>query len=384
MGRVSFGQEREQWGRKRAPGEFAQALLACTASHAQDIPVASIQSVTGAVAFAGAHYQKAIRLAVDEFNQQGGVAGQKINLIEHDNASDKGQAINLANQAIDRDRALLVLGPTTTADTLAVAPLFNEKRVPFIGFAGSDAILRAGPWSLKFRQGTDVDGPQLARYVLEKTPSRKLALVFDRSNEALIEFKNVFRDAFKAGGGSVVTEEAVVSGDSNFLPLATKLKSMDVDAVYLTSYAEQSANIVRQLRQAGLPEKVRIIGSLAIVSPKFLSIAGKAAEGVIAVSDYVPGMERPLNKAFDAAWQARYKTEPDSYAATGYSLAKVALAALEEAGPDPTREKVREAYMRLKEVPVVVGNGVWSHTDRHPRYGALVLTVRDGKFAIAP
>ncbi len=369
---------------QRLAAVAALAAAGSSLAGAQTLNLVSVQSMTGPTAFAGAIFQKSIQLAVDEANQKGGIHGNKIGVVERDYASDKGQAINLANQAIDRDRALFVLGPTTTADTLAVAPLFNDKRTPFIGFAGSDAILKAGPWTLKFRQGTDVDGPVLARYVLEKTPVRKVALVFDRTNEALIEFKNVFRDAFKAGGGSVVAEEAVVSSDSNFLPLATKLKNMDIDAVYLTSYAEQSANIALQLRQAGLPEKVRILGSLAIVSPKFLSVAGKAAEGVIAISDYVPGMDRPLNKAFDAAYLARYKTEPDSYAATGYSLAQVALATLQEAGPNPTREKVRDAYMRLKDVPVIVGSGTWSHTERRPNYGALVLTVKDGKFVIAP
>ncbi len=362
----------------------ALAAAGVPAAQAQDVTLVSIQSMTGPAAFAGAVFQKAVQLAVEEANAKGGIHGSKISVVERDNAGDKGQAINLTNQAIDRDRALMVIGPTTTADSLAVAPVFNEKRTPFIGFAGSDAILKAGPWTLKFRQGTDVDGPVLARYVLEKTPVRKVALVFDRTNEALIEFKNVFRDAFKAGGGTVVAEEAVVSSDTNFLPLATKLKSMDVDAVYLTSYAEQSANIVQQLRKAGLPEKVRILGSLAIVSPKFLSAAGKAAEGVIAISDYVPGMDRPLNKAFDAAYQARYKTEPDSYAATGYSLAQVVLATLREAGPNPTREKVRDAYMRVRNVPVVVGSGTWTHAERRPHYGALVLTVKDGQFAIAP
>ncbi|WP_198972606.1 ABC transporter substrate-binding protein [Xylophilus sp. ASV27] len=375
---------RHSFRRLAAAAVAALATAAASMAGAETLSLVSIQSMTGPTAFAGAIFQKAIQLAVDEANQKGGIHGRRISVIEHDNASDKGQAINLANQAIDRDRALFVLGPTTTADTLAVAPIFNDKRTPFIGFAGSDAILKAGPWTLKFRQGTDVDGPVLAQYVLQKTPVRRVALVFDRTNEALIEFKNVFRDAFKAGGGTVVAEEAVVSSDANFLPLATKLKAMDIDAVYLTSYAEQSGNIALQLRQAGLPEKVRILGSLAIVSPKFLSVAGKAAEGVIAISDYVPGMDRPLNKAFDAAYQARYGTEPDSYAATGYSLAKVALATLQEAGPHPTREKVREAYLRLKEVPVVVGTGVWSHAERRPNYGALVLGVKDGRFVIAP
>ncbi|MFT3721887.1 ABC transporter substrate-binding protein [Pseudorhodoferax sp.] len=371
--------------RKLAAGALlAWATAIAPAAQAADLPIVSIQAMTGPVAFAGTIFQQAIRMAVDEANAKGGIHGNRIALIERDNGSDKGQAINLANQAINRDRALLVLGPTTTADSLAVAPLFNDKRVPFLGLGGSDNILKAGPWSLKFRQGTDVDGPILAKYVLEKTPARKVALVFDRSNDALIEFKNIFRDAFKAGGGTVVAEEAVVSSDSNFLPLVTKLKAMDIDAVYLTSYAEQSGNIVKQLRQAGLPEKVRILGSLAIASPKFIGVAGPAAEGVIAVSEYVPGMDRPLNKTFDAAYRARYKIEPDSYAAMGYSLAKVMLATLEEAGPDPTHEKVRDAYMRLKNVPVPVASGTWTHADRHPHYGALVLTVKNGQFTVAP
>ncbi len=358
-------------------------VIAGTAQ-ADDLKLISIQSMTGPAAFAGAVFQQAIQLAVDEANAQGGIHGSKVVVTERDNGGDKGQAINLSSQAIDRDKALLVLGPSATADSLAVAPVFNEKKTPFMPFAGSDAILKAGPWTLKFRQAPSDDGPVLARYMLEKTPVRKVALVFDRTNEALIEFKNTFRDPFKAGGGVIAAEEALVSADTNFLPLATKLKSMDVDAVYLSAYAEQAANIATQLRKAGLPEKVRIIGSLAIASPKFLAAAGKDAEGVIAISDYVPGMDRPLNKAFDAAWRARYKSEPDSYAATGYSQAQVVLATLKEAGPNPTRDKVREAYVRIRNVPVVVGGGTWNHTDRRPHYGALVLAVKNGKFTIAP
>lgn len=370
--------------RRLATAAFATAALAAGAARAEDLTLVSIQSMTGPAAFAGTLFQKSIQLAVQEANAKGGIHGQKITLIERDNAGDKGQAINLANQAIDRDRALLVLGPSLSADSLAVAPIFNEKKTPFLSFASSDAVLKAGPWSLKLRQGSDVDGPILTNYLLQKTPIRKVALVFDRTNESLIEYKNVFRDAFKAGGGTVVAEEAIVSQDANFLPLATKLKGMNVDAVYVSSYAEQAANIATQLRKAGVPEKVRIVGSLAVASPKFIANAGKDTEGSYVISDYVLGIDRPLNKSFDAAYQAHYQMEPDSFAAIGYTLAQVALAALKEAGPNPTREKVRDAYLRLKDVPVVVGSGTWNQSNRRPQIGALVLTVKDGKFAIAP
>ncbi|MES2484124.1 MAG: ABC transporter substrate-binding protein [Pseudomonadota bacterium] len=372
----------------RLAGVTAMAALAATAvtttAQAQDIPVVSIQAVTGVAAFAGANYQKAIRLAVDEFNQKGGVNGQKIDLMERDNASDKGQAINLVNQAIDRDRAVLVLGPSSSADGVAVAPIFSDKKTPNLSFATTDAILKPGPWTLKFQQAPSVVSPLVAKYVLEKTPVRKVAIVFDRTNEGLIDYKNHFRDPFKAGGGTIVTEEAVVSADSNFLPLATKLKSLDVDGVYFATYGEQSANMILQLRQAGLSDKVRFIGTIAMVSQKFLGMTGAAGEGAIAVSDYVPGVGRPLNKTFEAAYKARWGTEPDNWAASAYSLAQVALATLKEAGPNPTRDKVLAAYHKVRDVPIVGGAGVWNQKDRVPSYGAIVLLAKDGKFIAAP
>jgi branched-chain amino acid transport system substrate-binding protein len=360
------------------------AAMVAVVAHAQEIRVVSIQSVTGATAFSGANYEKSIRLAVDEVNQKGGINGQKINLIERDNASDKGQAINLVNQAIDRDGAVLVLGPSTTTDGVAVAPIFSDKKTPNLSFATSDAILKPGPWTLKFQQAPSVVSPLVAKYVLDKTPIRKVAIVFDRTNEGLIEYKNFFRDPFKAGGGTVVAEEAVVTSDSNFLPLATKLKAQDLDAVYIATYGEQSANIILQLRQAGVSEKVRYIGTIAMVSPKFVSMTGSASEGAIAVSDYVSGIDRPMNKAFEAAYMARWGVAPDNWAASAYSLAQVALATLKAAGPNPSRDAVREAYHKVRDVPIVGGSGIWNQKDRVPSYGSVVLLVKDGKFVAAP
>lgn len=369
---------------KTFAGAIVLAAAGTLAAHAQDLPITSIQSVTGVLAFAGASEQKGIRLAVDEVNQRGGIHGHRLDLKEYDDASDKAQAINLASQAIDRDHALLTMGPTSSVNSLTIAPIFNDKRAPLLSFATSDEFLKSGPWSLKFQQSAAVSIPMGAEYVLKKTAIRKVAIVYDRTNEGMIDFKNFFRGPFEKGGGKIVTEEAVVSSDSNFLPLATKLKSMDLDAIYLSTYAEQSANIILQLRQAGLSDKVKFIGTIALVSPKFLSIAGKAAEGTVTVADYVYGLDRPLNKSFEAAYQARYHQEPDNWAALAYSMAQVGIAAIEGAGPNPTRKSIRDAYLKLHDVPVVIGSGVWNQTDRRPNYGGLMLIVKDGKFVAAP
>jgi branched-chain amino acid transport system substrate-binding protein len=102
------------------------------------------------------------------------------------------------------------------------------------------------------------------------------------------------------------------------------------------------------------------------------------------VSDYVAGIDRPLNKSFEAAYKARWGVEPDNWAASAYSLAQVALATLKEAGPNPTRDSVREGYHKVRDVPIVGGSGVWNQKDRVPSYGAIVLVVKGGKFVPAP
>jgi branched-chain amino acid transport system substrate-binding protein len=224
------------------------ALLATLGiARPQEIPVMSIQAVTGPQAFAGVSYRNGIRLAIDEANEKSALGAAKIRLIESDDAGDKGQAINLANQAIEREQAVLVLGPSATSESLSVAPIFNDGQTPMFSMATSNAIIAPGPWDFKFGQSPSDIAPQVAKYVLEKTSIRKIAIVYDRTNEALIEYKNALRDALKAGGGSAVTEEAVVSSDTNFLPLVTKIKSMDIDAVYLATYAEEGGNLALQL-----------------------------------------------------------------------------------------------------------------------------------------
>lgn len=364
-------------------GTAVLATVAFASVQAQEIPVVSIQAMTGPLAFAGTPFQNGIRLAIEEANQKGVLGTAKIKLIELDNAGDKTQAISLASQAIDRERALLVLGPSASSDGVAVAPIFNDKKTPLLAMATADAIIAPGPWSWKFQQSAADTAPMVARHAIDKLNVRKIAVILDRGNQGLVDYKKFFVDAFTAGGGKVVAEETVVSSDTNFLPLVTKLKGMDIDAIYLATYAEQGANILLQLRQAGLPDKVRVLGSLGIATQRYLEIAGKAADGTIASSEFVLGMDRPMNKAFEEAFKAKYKADPESWAATGYSTGLLAVAAIKAAGPNPDREKVRDALSKLKDVPVVVGNGAWNQTDRRPKYGAIIIVAKDGKFVAA-
>ncbi|HEY2256472.1 MAG TPA: ABC transporter substrate-binding protein [Variovorax sp.] len=355
------------------------------AGAAEELPIGIFNATSGTFAFGGVPIQNGMRLALEEANQKGLPGGNKIKILEGDTAADKAQAIALASQFGRRDHALMIMGPTNSFEAIAAGPVVNELEMPMFAIGSSNAILATGPWSFKVQaQAVDIMG-FLAKYVAEKSGIKKIALVYDQGSDGIIEQKNAFRDAVKAGGVTIDSENGILTTESNFLALATKLASSDIDAVYVGAPPEITANLAIQLRQAGLPAKVRIVGPSSLASQKYIKTGGSAVEGSIIIADYAVNSTNPLNAAFVAAYKARYKETPDNWAAMGYTLAQIGVQAVRNAGPAPDRAKVRAELEKINNVPVVMGNGMWiKDKDRHPTYGGVMLTVKNGDLALLP
>jgi branched-chain amino acid transport system substrate-binding protein len=152
----------------------------------------------------------------------------------------------------------------------------------------------------------------------------------------------------------------------------------------LFTLGPSAANLAIQLKQAGLPPTTRLIGQTGLSSPQLVQIGGAAVEGIVFNSDWTPGGSTPAARAFAAAYKAKTGKDADNWAALGYSYMQVVAHAVRAASPNPTREKIRDALTRTKDVPVVVGTGRYSYENRIPVYGSVFLQVKDGKFVPAP
>lgn len=355
-----------------APLSFAQG---------KEIPVGVFNAMTGNYAFGGVPIQNAMKLALEQANAAGLPGGNKFRIVEGDTAGEKGQTISLVNQFVKRDNAMLILGPTTSGEALAGAPVANELKTPILAIGSQASILATGPWAFKI-QATPVDIMNyLGKLSVEKLGIKRLVTVIDQSNEGYVGQKNALVDYMKGAGTSIVADEKFVASESNFLALATKVASMQTDAIFIAAPAEVAANLIIQIRQAGLDPKVKIIGPSTFGSLGFIKAGGKAVEGTYVVSDYSPNSKTEQNQQFVKAYQAKYKAVPDNWAGMGYALASVAIQAVRNAGPNPDRTKIRDELAKLNKVPVVLGNGTWSVDDkRNPSYGGVLLQVKDGNF----
>ena len=366
-------------------GALAIATLCC-AAQADEINISAELALTGPYAFAGAPSRDGLTIALEEINAKGIAGNHTIKLTIEDTASDKQQGITLINQFARQEKVVLVLGPSSSLEGVAVAPIANSLKVPLLTTTAlADDIIKSGEWA--FRTPASAAGTigEVAKYATQKLGVKTAVLVFVRDNDGAIAQKNVARDALKERGAEIVSEESVLSADTDFMAVVTKLTTQKIDAIFLACPSELSANFIIQARQAGIDPKTQFIGTPAMGSSRFIQVGGKAVEGATFAADYFPANDSPQNKGFVQAFNAKYKRDPDALAALGYTSLYVAAAAIKQAGASPTREKVRAALAGIKDLPVVLGNGKFSFdANRAPDYGALVLTVKNGQFIIAP
>ncbi len=360
------------------------ALLATVSTaNAQEVKLGVVMSNTGTYAFVGTPVINAIRMAFDEMQASNYFGATKVTLMVEDNRSNTQEALALLTRMATRDNAIMVIGPVATGEAMAAAPVANELKIPIFTTATSPAVLKPGPWVFKVTETADQYMTLLGDHVAQKRKPKSCFDVTIRDNEGYIVQHVAFRDTIKKGGVAIAAEESILSSDTDFTALATKIASTKADCLFLSTPPEQGANIILQARQAGMPASTLLVGNTGMGSANFIKAGGTAVNGTLFSAESVPTGVNDMAKTFITNYTKRYNVAPDSWAMVGYSMGLIAGNAIKAAGPNPTRDKVREAMLATKNLPVVIGRGTWSITDpatRIPSFGYAVMKVTDGKF----
>jgi branched-chain amino acid transport system substrate-binding protein len=373
----------------RRLGRIAAAsilLLGATFVQAAEYKVVVLQSLTGGAAFIGAPMRDGAVLAAEEINRKQELgAGNTIRVEIADDATDRNQTLSLIKRYAADPTVLAIMGPTSGAVAVAGAAAANDLKVPLLATSNSMDVLKAGPWSHILTQPGDVTMPFIANYAIDKLAVKNCTVIGLHDVEIYLSMQRVFENIIKQRGARVGSVEAIKGSDSDFSALATKVVNANPDCVFISATAPQSANLIIQLRNAGLDPKTRVLGHNAFSSSQLVDRGGKAVEGVYFIGDWVPGGTDDFSRAFAASFRAKHKAEADNWAAVGYGGMRIMANAIKNAGANPTRDSVRAALGRTKDVPVVIGQGSYSmNAERVPFSGMRVMQVRNGKFELAP
>jgi branched-chain amino acid transport system substrate-binding protein len=340
------------------PLALVAALVASALVHAE-INVGVVVSATGPAASLGIPEKNTVALMPKT------IAGQKINYIVLDDASDTTAAVSNTRKLITESKVDVILGSTITPNSLAMIDVVAEAQTPMISMAASARIVE----------------PQDAkkRWVF-KTPQNdimmSLAIVEHMSNNGIKTVAFIgFSDAYGEGwyqefskvaalkNLQIVANERYARNDTSVTGQVLKTLAAKPDAVLIAGSGTPAALPQKTLKERGYTGK--IYQTHGVANADFLRVGGKDVEGTflpagpVLVASQLPA-GHPLKKsalAYVAAYEAAYgKGSVSTFGAHAWDAGALMSAAVPQAlkkakpGTPEFRAALRDALEQVKEL----------------------------------
>lgn len=366
------------------------ALIAALAAPAlADIKIGASLSETGPAAFLGDPEAKTLKMMVDKINADGGINGEKLQLVAYDDAGDANKAKTFATRLVEDDKVVAVIGGTTTGTTMAMIPVFEDAEVPFISLAGAVEIIDpVKEWVFK----TPHTDKMACAKIFEDMKAKgftKIGMIsgsdgFGKSMQA--QCKKIAGEY----GIEIVADEVYGPQDADMTPQLTNIKAKGVQAILNPGMGQGPAVVTRNAKQLALG--IPLYESHGVASKQFIDLAGKeAAEGVrlpaaaLLVADKLDDAD-PQKKVvteYRDAYKAATNEDVSTFGGHAYDALMILKGAIERAGEaDPAA--IRDQIEATKDF---VGTGGVVNMAKDDHLGLTLdafkmLEIKDGDWTI--
>jgi branched-chain amino acid transport system substrate-binding protein len=250
-------------------------LLALTGAAQADITIGVSLPLTGPANGLGIPMANQIKLWPTS------IAGEKLNVIVLDDATDPSKGVQNAKRFVSEDKVDIVMGSAATPVAIAMAGVVAEAETP--QFAFSPAVLPAGKdaWMFRLPQGNAVMSHALIEH-MKKNNVKTLGFLgyTDAYGESWL--RDFQAETARLGGPKVVATERFARSDTAVTGQALKLVSAAPDAILVVASGSGAAMPHKALIERGY--KGKIYQTHAAASRDLMRVGGKDVEGGYVVS----------------------------------------------------------------------------------------------------
>ena len=302
---------------------LAAALPTMVMAQAKDpVKVGLVSSKSGVFAQQGEEVIRAVKFAIDEANAKGGVDGRKVEVAEADDEGTPDAGRRVAEK-LARDGYNMLIGAIPSSISLAFgANLERWDAAYFVVASKSDKITgdSCKPRMFRTNHSDAMDIAMIgewAKSFKDKTYATMAAdYVWGRDSA------ESFTKAVKGQGKDVKLNLYAPLGTKDFSPFIAQLKDANVDAIWVAETGRDAIAFVKQAQEFGLIPKTKLIGHSLILN-FMINGTDKALEGTPGTTGYTPDIDTPKNKAFVAAWKARFNRLPTDNEGQAYNGAQI-------------------------------------------------------------
>ncbi|TWJ19881.1 ABC transporter substrate-binding protein [Geobacter argillaceus] len=343
--------------------------LAAAAASAATLRIGALFSVTGPASFLGEPEKNTLEMLVKEINNKGGIKGTKLELVVYDTQGDSTKAKQLVNKLIKNDKVAVIVGPSTTGDTMAIIDDVEKAGIPLISCAAGIKITEpVKKWVFKTPANDHVAAEKIFNYLTSKK----------QKNIALLTVSDAFgssgreqlKTMAKQKGFTVVADEVFGPKDTDMTPQLTKIKGAKPDAIICWGTNPGPAVVTRNVKQLGI--KIPLYQSHGVASKKYIELAGvDNAEGVIlpagklAVYDKLKPSDpqHKVLKDYNHDYKKAYGMEASTFGGYAYDAFLMIADAIKKGATTP--EQIRAAIEQTRKLVSVSGIFTMSPTDHN-------------------
>lgn len=374
----------------------ALVMIAGVASAAEPIKIGAFFDLSGPAAFIGTPTKLVAEMAVAEINKGGGINGRPLQLVIGDVEGNPAKAVSLAKKFIYKDKVAAIIGPTRTDTGMAVKKLVEQAKMPTVMTVGGDPVIMGGElgsfnYLFKSPQRSSTAVRRLLMYLKEKKLTRiALLTASDSFGKDGAQWIGKMAPEF---GVTVVAAESFGPSDTDMTAQLTRLKNAQPQAIVTWTIGPAGSIVSKNKAQLGL--KIPLFQCHGLPDPKYIELAGKAAEGdrmpatKLMVADQLPAND-PQKKAitdFVRLYRDVYKVDRqfplNTHSGYAWDAVQIVAAAMRKAGTNP--DALRKAIEGTRNHVGV--SGVFNITPQdHNGLGTdsmVVVQVKNGRFVLA-
>ncbi len=290
------------------------------------------------------------QMAIDEYNETN--PDVEIEMVEYDSQGVPEQATALAQQAINTDKIVALVGPAFSGESQQVGPILEEGKIPSISASATNVTLAQKGWTYWHRilPGDDIQGGGIGEYIARALSPQTVFVIHDNQDYSK-GIADVVAKTLTDAGLTVETDVIDPEG-SDYASTVNKVLSSAPEAIFYGGYYAEGGRLLKQLREGGVTATF-LSGDGSLDAGLAEGAGGTNADGAVVGCPCLvdpTGESSENSKTFVDAYKAKFDTDPAIYAAEGYDAATAFIEAIKEGNTDS--ESINE-YLATIDVPGV-------------------------------
>jgi branched-chain amino acid transport system substrate-binding protein len=338
---------------------------------AQDkvIKIGALLPMSGPGSYFGAQDRQGVDLALEQINRTG-VGGYKLDVKYEDSSCSPLPATQAAKRLLEQYKPDVVIGEECSDATLAIMPLMEQAKVPFLN-AGSSSIKvtePGNPWTFRIMPNEVMQGVDIATNAYNRLNARTAVLLYENTNAGIGNAK-VFGDTFVKLGGKVLADIGFGRDINDFTSIATRVAGLGkIDVIPTYTLEGQGLKITQALSQAGVTKggggPAIQLGTIWLPFG-FEQKAGKAAQGYIRIVQFDPTDQRAAVRGFIDAFKAKYNLDPTHLHAHAYDQIALIADVVKRGAKDA--KSIRDGLAETKEFSGITGSVAFDKTNQNDK-----------------